>query len=306
MTPSVRLALAALLLAGPSSAAELAVWTGEESWEMGEGWEASGAGEFSEDPDARTRSVTLGLARSYESGASASLGTTLSEDPDAELRTFGAELGAEAPLGPASLAFGLTANAHRSDVVQPERIVRRRRRTIIEPAITERLRLWEFHPSATVSLPLFGGLLTPSFYTGRTFFSTDPVALSEKIGELEAPRAELVVGHVDSFQSHDAEVALDVELPAGFSVRGAWGGQRTAVDGSWTASRAITLGLDVSEDLGVSTDWNRSIAYGERSDSWTANLNWSFGGPPAGDDEDSEDGDEMDDDAADSDEEAPG
>lgn len=301
MIPSMRLALVALLFAGPASAAEIAsvVWTGEDSWEMGEGWEASGAGEFSEDPDARTRSVTLGLARSYESGASASFGTTLSEDPDAELRTFGAELGAEAPLGPASLALGLTANAHRSDVVQPERVIRRRRRTVIEPAITERLRLWELHPNATLSLPLFGGMLTPSFYTGRTFFSTDPAALSEKIGELESPRAELVAGHVDSFQSHDAEVAIDVELPAGFSVRGAWGGQRAAVDGSWTANRAVTLGLEVSEDLGVSTDWTRSIAYGERSDSWTANLNWSFGGPPAEDEAGDEDA-EVSEDAEDS------
>lgn len=296
MTPSVRYALVTLLLAGPTAAENTpAAWTGEQTWEMGEGWEASGSGEVAEtDPESRSRTLTLGMVRNFESGATTSLGTTLSDDPAAELRTLGADLGAEAPLGPLSLSVGLTANAHRSDVVQPERVVRLRRRTVIEPAVTERLRLWEFHPSATVSLPLFGGAITPSFYTGRTFFSSDPATLSERIGELDAPRAEQVAGHIDGFQSHDGEVALDVALPAGFSVRGAWGGTRGAVDGAWTASRAVTLGLDVSEDLGVSTDWNRSIAYGERTDSWTARLNWSFGGPPADEDEDgvAEDGDE--------------
>jgi hypothetical protein len=297
-----RFALAALLAAAPAAAGPVASWSGEETWELRGGWEASGSGAVEErDPDARARDLSLGLARTFESGATASLGTSLSEDPDAEFRTLGAELGAEAPLGPASLSLGLTANAHRADVVQPQRVVRRRRRTVVEPAVTERLRLWEFHPSATLFLPLFGGAVTPSFYSGRTFFSTDPAALSERIWELEsAPRAEGVAGHVDGLQSHDAEAAVDLELPAGFSVRGAWGGDRAAVDRSWTAHRAVTLALDVEEDLGLSVDWDRSIAYGERTDSWSASLSWSFGGPPEDDEDDGEDEDGEDEDAEES------
>ncbi|TPW21693.1 MAG: hypothetical protein FD126_436, partial [Elusimicrobia bacterium] len=145
MTPSMRLALAAFLLTAPAAAEGTpAAWTGEGSWEMGEGWEASGSGEVAEtDPESRSRTLTLGLSRSFSSGVTTSLGTTLSEDPAAELRTLGAEVGAEAPLGPASVALGVTAASHRSDVVQPERVVRRRRRTVVEPAVTERLRLWE-------------------------------------------------------------------------------------------------------------------------------------------------------------------
>lgn len=298
MTPSMPLALAVLLFAGPAAAENTpAAWIGEETWELGEGWEVSGSGEVSEtDPESLSRTLTLGLVRNFENGATTSLGTTLSEDPAAQLRTVGADLGAEAPLGPLSLSVGLTANSYRSDVVQPERVIRRRRRIEIQPAVTERLRVWEFHPNATVSLPLFGGAVTPSFYTGRTFFSSDPASLSERIWELDAPRAERVAGTVDGFQSHDGEVALDVALPAGFSVRGAWGGTRGAVDGAWTASRDVSVSLDVSEDLSLSTEWNRSIAYGERSDSWNAGVSWSFGGPP--DDEDDDEGEDEEEDEA--------
>lgn len=300
MAPSTSLALALLLLAGPA-AADVGRWEGEEAWELGEGWEASGAGAVEErDPEARGRTLTLGLTRTFESGAAASVGTTLSEDPDAELRTFGAELGAEAPVGPASLALGLTANAHRSDVVQPERVVRRRRRTVVEPAVTQRLRLTELHPSATLSLPLFGGAVTPSVYAGRTYFNADPAALSERIWELEnAPRAERVAGHVDGLLSEDREVAVDVELPAGLSARGAAGAERNAVDGSWSASRSVELTWALGA-VELSAGWDRALAYGERSDSWRGGLAWSFGGPEDEEDEDGDDGegDEEDEDGA--------
>lgn len=311
MNPSVRSALAALLFSVPAAAeAEPASWAGEESWETGGGWEASASGEVAEtDPEARSRTLTLGLSRSYENGATASLGTTLSEDPDAGLRTFGAELGAEAPLGPASLSLGLTANAHRSDVVQPERVVRRRRRTVVEPAVTERLRLTELHPSVAVSLPLFGGAVTPSVYAGRTYFNADPAAVSEKIWELEnAPRAERVAGHVDGLLSEDREAAVDVELPAGLSARGAAGAERNAVDGSWTASRSLELALSL-DAWELTAGWNRTLAYGERADSWTAGLSLAFGGPPdESDEEDDEDeasdGGEPEEDGADGSEES--
>lgn len=292
MTPSMRLALAALLLAGPAAAEGTpAAWAGDEAWEMDEGWEVSGSGEVAEtDPEALSRTLTLGLTRSFPSGATASLGTTLSEDPAAQLRTLGAELGAEAPLGPASLALGLTALTHRADVVQPERIVRRRRRTVVEPAVTERLRLWEFHPSATVSLPLFGGAVTPSFYAGRTFYNVDPAVLSERIWELErAPRAERVAGHVDSLLSEDREVAVDVELPAGLWARAAAGEERTAVDGTWSASRSLELSLAL-DALEITAGWNRSLSYGERADAWTAGLHLPFGGPA---DDEEEEGDAL-------------
>ncbi|TBR24525.1 hypothetical protein EPO15_03890 [bacterium] len=281
------LALTALLAAAPAAAQ--ASWSGEETWDLGEGWEASGSGTVEEvDPDSRSRDLSLGLTRTFEGGATTSLGTTLSEDPAAEVSVLGAELGAEAPLGPASLSLGLTASAHRAQVVQPERIIRRRRRTVVEPSVTERLRLWEFHPSATVSLPLFEGMVTPSFYAGRTFFSADPASVSERIWELEsAPRAEEVAGHVDGLLSEDRELALDVELPAGLSARGAAGAERNAVDGSWSSSRSVELTLDL-EPLELSAGWSRAQSYGERSDSWTGGLTWSFGGPPD-DEEDEED-----------------
>lgn len=297
MTPLPRSAWLTLLLAVSVSAADQAV---EGAWEPAPGWEASGSGEVAEtDPDSRSRTLTLGLSRSYESGATASLGTTVAEDPAAELRTVGAELGAEAPLGPVSLSLGLTANAHRADVVQPERVIRRRRRTVVEPAVTERLRLWEFHPSASVSVPLLGGAVTPSFYAGRTFFNVDPAVLSERIWELEnAPRAERVAGHVDALISEDREVAVDVELPAGLSARGAAGAERAAVDGSWSASRSLELSLDL-DPLELTAGWDRSLSYGERTDTWTAGLTLSFGGPgDDGDDEDaegSEDGEDSED-----------
>lgn len=253
---------------------------------MAGGWEVSGSGEVAErDPEARSRTLTLGLTRTFAGGATTSLGTTLSEDPAAEVRTLGAALDAEAPLGPATLALGLAANSHRADVVQPERKVRRRRRTVTFPAVTERLRLWEFHPNATVSLPLFDGLVTPSFYTGRTFFSTDPAAVSERIGELEfAPRAEAVASHVDGLLSHDGELALDVELPAGLALRGAAGAERSAADGAWSSSRSLELTLALGR-LEFSAGWGRTTSYGERADSWTGGLTWSFGGPADEDDE---------------------
>lgn len=290
MTPLARLLLAALLVLAPAAAGAPASWEGEEAWELGEGWEASGSGSVAEtDPEAPSRDLSLGVSRSFESGVTASLGTTLSEDPAAQLRAMGAELGAEAPVGPASLALGLTANSYRSDVVQPERVIRRRRRTVVEPAVTERLRLWEFHPSAMVSLPLFGGAVTPSIYAGRTYFNVDPAVLSERIWELEdAPRGERVAGHVDGLVSEDREVAVDVELPAGFSARGAAGMERTAVDGTWSARRSLelSLALDVFE---LTAGWDRSLSYGERADTWTAGLHLPFGGPgDDGDDEDSE------------------
>lgn len=311
MTPSMRLALLVLLSASPVAAQTslagafipgdgVRAWEGEEAWEVGGGWEASGSGEVSEtDPDARSRSLTLGLTRTYESGATASLGTSLSEDPAAELRTLGAELGAEAPLGPMSLSVDLAANSYRADVVQPERVVRRRRRTVVIPSVTERMRLWELHPSATVSLPLLGGLLTPSFSTGRSFFSEDPAAVAERLYELEsAPRAEEVAGQVEGFASHDGELALDVTLPAGLSLRGAAGAERTAADGAWSASRSVELAFE-SGPLELTAGWDRSLSYGERTDTWTAGLTLSFGGPgDDGDDEDaegSEDGEDSED-----------
>lgn len=264
-------------------------WAGEETWELGEGWEASGSGEVSEtDPDARSRSLTLGLTRTYESGATATLGTSLSDDPAAQMRTLGADVGAEAPLGPLTVSVDLAASSYRSDVTQPERIVRRRRRTVVEPSVTERMRLWEFHPSATVSLPLWGGMLTPSFSTGRSFFSEDPASLSERLWALEsAPRAEEVAGQVDSFASHDGELALDVALPAGLSLRGAVGAERTAVDGAWSGSRSVELSYETGP-VELTAGWSRALSYGERADSWTGGLKWSFGGPPD-DEEDDED-----------------
>lgn len=290
MIHPARRALAALLLASSAAAGGTpSSWTGEESWEMGGCWEASGSGEVVEtNPDSRSRTLSLGLARTFENGATTSLGTTISEDPAAELRTLGAELSAEAPLGPVSVSVDLTANSYRADVVQPARTERRRRTTVTFPSVTERMRLWEFHPSATLSLPLLGGAVTPSFSTGRSFFTEDPAVLSERLSELEfAPRAEQVAGHVDGFLSHDGEFVLDMELPAGFSVRGALGAERAAADGAWTKSRSLALSLDLGR-LGLSAQWNRSLSYGERSDSWTGGLNWSFGGPPDEDDEEDE------------------
>ena len=303
------LLLAALLAAAPAAAQDRVKgtasfgdgyrsWGGEGTWDLGEpgGWELYGSGEAARsEPASRSRSLSLGAQHSISDESQAYGGLSFWEDPDAEFRSVGIDAGAEVPLGPLSVSVDFSANRYVSDVVQEARTVQRRRRAVTLPPVTERLRLWEFHPNATVSLPLFEGKVTPSLYGGRTFYTSNPVAVYDRIGDLEFARnSERVADHVGGFQSHDAEAALDLELPFGLGLRAGLGAERMVLDGEWTTNRSLSL----SKSLGpasVSADWNRSVSYGERWDMWTLGLEWKFGASYDDEEPEEADGDEEQD-----------
>ena len=268
-------------------------WSLDANFEPSEGWETYAAGEASEGDLGRSSSFSAGARRALWKDAKVSLGAARWEDPDAKMTSLGPEFGLDTPLGPFEASFGCELAFYRSDVFQPPRAERRRRRTVVHPAQTERVHMSQWHPSATLSLPLWGGALTPSVYAGRAFYSRDPAEVVEKVGELEFARnAELVADHVGGFLSHDAEAALDAELPGGVSARMGLGAERSATDAAWTMSQSASLSATVAEVVDLSLEWNRSRSYGERQDTWSLGAGVRFGGSAKDDDEDDGDDEE--------------